>query len=111
MVKYCKEKYPKGSWKGQQSDGRFMDGWLYKNLEMYADKISKDMTFLGIIYSSTLEVGTGKSVLATQIGEAWTEIVNKRHNLNIPYNLNNVVWRPKDLIDRAFNLQSILLYY
>jgi len=62
------------------------------------------MTFLGIIYSSTLEVGTGKSVLATQIGEAWTEIINKKYKLKIPYNLNNVVWRPKELIERAFKV-------
>ena len=104
MVKYCLEKYPKGSWKRQQSDGRFMDGWLYKNLEVLANKISKDMTFLGIIYSSTLEVGTGKSVMATQIGEAWTEIVNKKHGLNLTYDLKNIVWRPKDLIERSFQV-------
>jgi len=104
MVKYCIDKYPMGSWKGQHSPGRFMDGWLYKNLQLLADKISEDMTFLGIIYSSTLEVGTGKSVLATQIGEAWTEIVNKKYNLNIPYDINNIVWRPKDLIKRAFEV-------
>jgi len=104
MVKYCIDKYPMGSWKGQRSPGRFMDGWLYKNLELMADKIVEDMTFLGIIYSSTLEVGTGKSVMATQIGEAWTEIINKKHNLNLTYDINNVVWRPKDLIERAFQV-------
>jgi len=103
MVKYCIEKYPMGSWKGQRSPGRFMDGWLYKNLEMMADKIVDDMTFLGIIYSSTLEVGTGKSVMATQIGEAWTEIINKKHNLNLKYDVDNIVWRPKDLIEKAFD--------
>ncbi len=104
MTKYCLEKYPKGSWKGQKSDGRFMDGWLLKNLDMLSDKISHDMTFLAVIYSSTLEVGTGKSVLATQIGEAWTEMVNKKYNMEIPYDVYNVVWRPKDLIKRAFKV-------
>jgi len=104
MVKYCLEKYPKGSWKRQQSDGRFMDGWLYKNLELLATKISKDMTFMGVIYSSTLEVGTGKSVLATQIGEAWTEIINKMYKKEIKYDVNNIVWRPKQLIERAFQI-------
>lgn len=101
MVKYCLEKYPMGSWKGQQSDGRFMDGYLYKNLELLANKISQDMTFMSIIYSSTLEVGTGKSVMATQIGEAWTEIVNKKYNLNLKFNVDNIVWNPKDLIKRS----------
>ena len=91
-----------GSWKGQKTPGRFMDGWLYKNLDMLSDKIVEDMTFLGIIYSSTLEVGTGKSVLATQIGEAWTELINKKYGKNIPYSVeNNVVWKPKDLIEKA----------
>jgi len=103
-MKYCIDKYPKGSFKGQVSDGKYMDGYLHKNLENLADKIVKDMTFLGIIYSSTLEVGTGKSVLATQIGEAWTEIVNKKHNLEIPYSVDNIVWRPKELIERAFQV-------
>jgi len=104
MVKYCIDKYPMGSWEGQISPGRFMDGYLYRNLELFADKISKDMTFMGIIYSSTLEVGTGKSVLATQIGEAWTEIINKKYNLNLKYDVDNIVWRPKDLIERSFKL-------
>ena len=104
MVKYCLDKYPKGSWKGQKSDGRFIDGWLYKNLEMMADKISKDMTFLGVIFSSTLEVGTGKSVMATQIGEAWTELINKKYNLDLPFTVDNIVWRPKDLIKKAFKM-------
>jgi len=103
-MKYCLKKYPKGTWKGQKSDGKPMDNWLYQNLELLADKISKDMTFLGIIYSSTLEVGTGKSVLATQIGEAWTEIVNKKYNLKIKYDIDNIVWRPKELIEKAFKV-------
>jgi len=103
MVKYCLKKYPKGSWKGQQSDGRFMDAWLYQNLELYAEKIVDDMTFLGIIYSSTLEVGTGKSVLATQIGEAWSEIMKKKHGIDVPYSVDNIIWKPKDLIEKAFD--------
>ena len=74
-MKYCVEKYPMGSFKGQKSPGKYMDGWLYQNLELLATKIVKDMTFLGVIYSSTLEVGTGKSVLATQIGEAWSDVM------------------------------------
>lgn len=104
MVKYCIDKYPMGSFKKQKSPGKCMDGWLHKALDLYSRKIVDDMTFLGIIFSSTLEVGTGKSVLATQIGEAWTELVNKNHGLNIPFTINNIVWKPKDLIERAFNI-------
>jgi hypothetical protein len=97
-MKFCIDKYPMGSFKGQKSPGKYMDKWLHNNLELYADKIVNDMTFLGIIYSSTLEVGTGKSVLATQIGEAWTEIMNKKHGLDLTFGIDNIVWRPKDLI-------------
>ena len=104
MVKYCIDKYPMGSFKGQKSPGKYMDGWLHSALDLYSDKIVHDMTFLGSIYSSTLEVGTGKSVLATQIGEAWTELVNKKYNKNIDFSVNNIVWKPKDLIERAFKI-------
>jgi len=100
-MKYCIEKYPMGSFKGQKSPGKYMDGWLYNNLELLASKIVDDMTFLGIIYSSTLEVGTGKSVLATQMGEAWSDIMKKKHNIDIPFEVGNIVWKPKDLIDKA----------
>jgi len=100
-MKFQVDKYPMGSFKGQRSPGKYMDAWMYKNLELYADKIVNDMTFLGIIYSSTLEVGTGKSVFATQIGEAWTEIMNRKYNLNLEFGIDNIVWRPKDLIDKA----------
>ena len=93
-----------GSFNKQQSPGRYIDGFLYKNLEVMAKAIKRDMTFMGIIFSSTLEVGTGKSVLATQIGEAWTEIINKELNKKVDFTSKNVVWRPKDLIDIAFKV-------
>jgi len=41
MVKYCIEKYPMGSWKGQRSPGRFMDGWLYKTLNCMQVRLKK----------------------------------------------------------------------
>lgn len=103
-MKYCIEKYPMGSFKGQRSPGRMMDGWLYQNLEKMAEKIVEDMTFMGVIYSSTLEVGTGKSVLGTQIGEAWQEIIFKKHGIKLPYDVNNLVWKPRDLIKKAFKI-------
>lgn len=93
-----------GSIKGQKSDGRYIDGFLYKNLTTLAKSISTDMTHLGVLFSSTLEVGTGKSVLATQIGEAWTDIVNQMYGKDLKFELNNIVWRPTDLIERSFKL-------
>lgn len=103
-MKILKSKYPKGTLKHQKTDGRYIDGYLYENLEILAKSIIKDMTFLGIGFSSTLEVGTGKSVLFTQIGEAWTYIVNKLHGTNLTFTQKNIVFRPKDLIDRAFEV-------
>jgi len=103
-MKILKEKYPLGSYKGQKSDGKYIDEYLYKNLCLLADKIVNDMTFLAIGFSSTLEVGTGKSVFFTQMGEAWTEIMNNKYKLNLKFDMNNIVFRPRDLIDRAFKL-------
>lgn len=103
-MKILCEKYPKGSWNGQNSDGRYIDDNLYGNLKLMAQKIVKDMTFLGIGFSSTLEVGTGKSVLFTQIGEAWSFIMKEVHNIDVPFTMDNVVFRPEDLIDRAFQV-------
>jgi len=104
MVKYCIEKYPKGSFPKQQTDGRYMDGTLHENISILAKNIVRDMTFLGIGFSSTLEVGAGKSVLFQQIGEAYTEQVNKLHGLDIPFTKDNIVFHPRDLISTALTL-------
>jgi len=104
MVKYCLDKYPMGSFPHQRTTGKYMDGTLYENLQLLAKKIVDDMTFLMFLFSSTLEVGTGKSVFAQQIAEAINEMVNKFHGLNTPFSVNNIVFHPKDLIERAFQI-------
>ena len=93
-----------GSFRKQQTPGKYMDGYLHENLGVMANKIVDDMTFLGVLFSSTLEVGTGKSVMAQEIGEAYTEMINEKHGLDIPFTVNNVVFRPKDLIEQAKKL-------
>ncbi len=103
-MKYCIKKYPKGSFPNQQSAGRYIDETLHSNIEILAKKIVNDMTFLGIGFSSTLEVGTGKSVFFQSIGECYTELVNKIHKTNITFTEQNIVFRPKDLIDTALKL-------
>lgn len=103
-MKILTKKYPKGSYKGQQTDGRYFDETLYENLRPLAEKITDDMTFLAICSSSTLEVGTGKSVFMTQIGEAWCDLVNQIHGTNLEFTMKNIVFRPKDLIKRAFEV-------
>lgn len=104
MVKVLLDKYPMGTVKGQKSAGRYIDGYLYNTLKDLADVIVDDMTFLGIIFSSTLEVGTGKSVLGTQIEEVWAELIKQKHKIDIPVTTHNIVWRPKLLIERAFDV-------
>jgi hypothetical protein len=103
-MKILEVKYPLGSLKNQKAPGRYIDAFLYANLKVMAEKITSDMTFLGVIFSSTLEVGTGKSVLATQIGEAWELLIKEIHGIDLHYGLDNIVWRPKELIDRAFKV-------
>jgi len=104
MMKVLLDKYPKGSLPHQQTAGRYIDETLYENIKLLAKNIVKDMTYLGICSSSTLEVGSGKSTLMTQIGEIYTELVNQYHGTNLTFDMNNVVFRPKDLIERSFTL-------
>lgn len=105
MVKYCIKKYPKGSLPSQQTDGRYINGTLYENLEILSKNIVKDLTFLGIIFSSTYEVGTGKSTLAQHIAEChMEELMPKFHNITIPTTMNHIVFSPQDLITRAFEV-------
>jgi hypothetical protein len=103
-MKVLKDKYPKGTWKYQKTDGRYVDALLHQNLRLLATKIVKDMTFLGIGFSSTLEVGTGKSVLFSQIGEIWGELMKEIHNIDVPFTQKNIVFRPEELIERAFEV-------
>ena len=103
-MKILEEKYPLGTLDGQKSAGRYIDGYLYDNLKILAEKIVEDNSFLGIGYSSTLEVGTGKSVLFTQIGEAWSYLMKEIHNIDVPFTCNNISWRGKEFINKALSL-------
>lgn len=103
-MKILQDKYPLGSLPHQQTAGRYFDETLYLNLEILAKKIFDDMTFLTIMSSSTLEVGTGKSTFAQQIAEAWTYLVNKQGKLNLDFTCRNIVFKPRDLIERAFKV-------
>jgi len=104
MVKVCQEQYPKGSYKGQNSDGYYMDGMLKQNIDMVADNIVKDMQFVALSCSSTLGVRTGKSTLMQQVGRYYTTRINEKNNLNIPFDIKNIVFRSQQLIDRALEL-------
>lgn len=103
-MKVLQDKYPLGSIKSQKTAGRYVDGILYENLSILAKAIVRDMTFLAFIFSSTLEVGTGKSVLASQIGEIWTALINELHKLDNKFDINNCVFKPADLIEKSFQV-------
>jgi len=103
-MKVCKKQFPMGSFKGQKSDGFHIDGYLAENINIYSKKIREDMQFLGVISSSTFEVRTGKSTLAQQLGSYYTEKVNEYHNLDLKFDMKNIVFSYKDLIKRAFEL-------
>jgi len=100
-MKIFKSRYPKGTFKGQKTDGRFIDGFLYENLRVYAKAIVRDMTFLGFISSSTLEVGTGKSCFVQQLGEAWEGLMWEEHKIKRPLELEAIVFKPEDLMDTS----------
>jgi hypothetical protein len=103
-MKILLKKYPMGSLPNQKTAGKYIDEYLYDNLKVLAEAIVKDNTFLGIVSSSTLEVGTGKSCFCQQLGEAWTEMVNEMHNQTLTFDIKNIVFRPKELIKRAFEV-------
>lgn len=103
-MKILEEKYPKGSLPGQKTAGRYVDGYLYENMDLLSKKIVDDMTFLMFVFSSTLEVGTGKSVFVSQLGELWTHLVKKNHKIDLPFGMNNCVFKPEDLIERSFQV-------
>jgi len=103
-MKYLEDKYPKGTFPYQKTAGKYVNSELYANFEIMAKNISRDMTFLIFIYSSTLEVGTGKSVFASQLGELWTHLVNNIHGLHVPFDVKNCVFKPEDLIKRSFEV-------
>lgn len=104
-MKILEDKYPLGSLPGQKTAGRYIDESYYENLKVLAEVITNDMTFMAIVSSSTLEVGTGKSVFVQQTAEAWIHLVNTIHGLNLPeLTMKNIVFKPKDIIKRAFEV-------
>ena len=103
-MKILEGRYPLGSLKGQQTPGRYINSTLNDNIKILARNIIKDMTYLGIITSSTLEVGTGKSVFTQQIAEAYLENIRQQHGIDNTLSMQNLVFRPKDIIERSFQI-------
>lgn len=103
-MKILEKRYPLGSLPGQKTPGRYIDGTLWENIKLLAKSITKDMTYLLVISSSTLEVGTGKSVFSQQFAEAYLEAVRQIHGINNRLSMNNIVFRPTEIIKRSFEV-------
>lgn len=103
-MKILQSKYPKGTFPHQQTDGRYIDENYYENLKILAKTIVNDMTFMAVVSTSTLEVGSGKSVFVQQTAEAWNSLVESYHNIKLDFTMKNLVFKPEDLIHRAFEL-------
>ncbi len=103
MVKVCCKDFPKGSLPGQQSDGFYMDGYIKENLDIMAERIVDDMQFVGVI-SGKGTVRNGKSTFAQHQGYYFNHKVNELHNLKNKFDINNIVFKADDLIDKAFTL-------
>lgn len=93
-----------GSFRKQKSPGRYIDEIKYENLKILAKHIIEDNTFLAVYYSSTYEVGAGKTTSASQDAECYTELVNQMHGTNLTFTMKNLVFKPQDLIKRAHEL-------
>lgn len=103
-MKILEERYPLGTIPKQQTPGRYINETLNKNIKLLAKNIIKDMTYLGIITSSTLEVGAGKSVFAQQFAEAYLEHIRQFHKIDNKLSMKNLVFRPRDIIERSFQV-------
>jgi hypothetical protein len=104
MVRVCKKLFPKGKFPYQKKEGYFMHDILKQQLDVYLKNVRDDWDFV-IIISGEGEVRVGKSVLAQQIGQYWTQQINEKYNLDIPFNLkDNIVFNGADLIKKGNEL-------
>jgi len=104
MVKVCKKEFPKGSFKGQISDGFFLDKTLKAQLDILLKNIIKDWDFT-IMITGGGEVRVGKSVLAMQIAKYWSSQIKKLYGKDVPFDVEtNFVFDGKKLIQRGNEL-------
>ena len=80
-----------------------MEGYLKDNLDVFARKIVDDQMFVILITGSGF-VRVGKSVLAQQIGKYLTSKINELHKKDNNFDLNNVVFKGKELQEIAYKL-------
>lgn len=102
-MKFAEELYPKGTFKGQETAGAYINENLAKNLDVIAKKVVNDMTFLGIISGHDM-VGNGKTTLLTQVGTYLTWKINQLHGIDNTFTDKNLVFHGVDLEKISFEL-------
>jgi len=104
MVKVCCKTFPKGSFKGQMSDGFYMDPTLKMQLDILIKNIIKDWDFT-IMISGGGETRVGKSVLAMQIAAYWYDQMWEVHKKKTIFDVKqNYVFNGKELIETGNKL-------
>ena len=103
MAKVCSKEFPMGSYSGQKSDGMFINDGVKHSVDILARNIQKDMQFVGL-YSGDGTVRNGKSTCAQQHAYYYSWKISKLTGKNIPFTMDNIVFRAEDLIKKAFKL-------
>lgn len=110
MVRVCTNWFPKGTYKGQKQDGFYMDDNLFNQILILAKNIKNDWDFT-IIITGQGEVRVGKSLLEIQIMACWAWLMEKLHNIKVPFSIKeNLVFNWDKLIDQGHKLFKISKY-
>jgi len=95
-MRVCQEWFPNE--KKPKKSGFYMHDGLAMQIQIAAKNITKDWDFT-IIITGGGEVRVGKSVLALQIAMYWSYLMKEIHNINVPFNFNNIVFQWRKLIE------------
>lgn len=101
MAKVCSEWFPLGSYKGQRSDGFYMNQNLKETIDLWVKNVKNDWDFV-IIISGQGTVRVGKSVLAQQIACYWAYAIWKAYGVEPSGDMmDHIVFHGRDLIKKG----------
>jgi len=110
MARVCEEWFPLGSYQRQQLPGFYMDDGIKAQIDVMVKNIKNDWDFT-IIITGGGEVRVGKSALALQIGTYWTYMMEKVHDVKVPFNAKeNIIYQWEMLIESGNELGSKYKY-
>lgn len=106
MARVCEDWFPLGSYPKQRLPGIHMDDGIKAQIDVMIKNITNDWDFT-IIITGGGEVRVGKSALALQIGTYWTYMMEKVHNIKVPFNAKqNIIFQWEKLIESGNELGS-----